>query len=125
VYIQVNVTPAPLSRARHERTAFEFGRAEGKGSVAQFDSGAMHGVVVGETMYVPAGKKTVPPVAGTASIADWIAAVSSVAPSPVAPYCVTSNVPAGAFAVRGRLDCGREHGRRAVRENAGHLAATL
>ena len=39
----------------------------------------------------PAGKNTVPPVAEAAVIADRIAAVSSVEPSPTAPYVLTSN----------------------------------
>jgi len=39
----------------------------------------------------PGGKNTVPPVAEAAVIADRIAAVSSVEPSPTAPYVLTLN----------------------------------
>lgn len=39
----------------------------------------------------PGGKNTTPPVAEAAVIADPIAAVSSVEPSPTAPYVLTSN----------------------------------
>jgi len=39
----------------------------------------------------PGGKNTIPPVAEAAVIADPIAAVSSVEPSPTAPYVLTLN----------------------------------
>jgi len=43
-----------------------------------------------EQRYTPGGKNTVPPVDGNESMAAWIANVSSVDPSPVAPYALTS-----------------------------------
>ena len=44
-------------------------------------------------LYVPVGKNTVPPPAAlTAAIAFWIAMVSSVVPSPLAPKSLTLEV---------------------------------
>jgi hypothetical protein len=50
------------------------------------------GEIEGDSRRAAGGSITVPPVAGIASIAAWIAAVSSVRPSPAAPNCRTSSI---------------------------------
>lgn len=49
LYVQVNVTPAPLVMAPEQRAPFDFAAQRGKGSAAGFDAARLHGVVIAAT----------------------------------------------------------------------------